>query len=137
MEREKIQTSRIARSGWYVDRDLSYKIRYLFNMSDCILAGERPLDALHPAWTILTPDRALSQGPTAHSLSMFFHKSIPHDFKRQTLFHELFEAEQMYVHDAKQPEAHERAVAATWEFAQETLTPDQFAQFGKWVAYLQ
>jgi len=136
MENGHILRGRIEIRGWYYDERIPYRVWYSFRLPDLTLSGDLELNNQHPAWTILTPDKCIIDSPPSNSLSMYFHKSIPHCFTHQVLYHELFEAEQMYSNKINQPVAHTLAVKATEEFAQQTLSPKEFTFFQNWVSSL-
>lgn len=117
-------------SEWRSEPDIPYKIRCNFNSDDGEFAyGGGTLDTRRPASFFLTPDI----GTNDHSLSIFFHKSIPKKFLSTVYFHEKTEAACVYGEQHLQLDAaHEIATVKTEKFAKDNLSQSDFEEFKTW-----
>lgn len=71
------------------------------------------------------------------SLYITVHESVPPKWRDIIVYHELIEAEAVFVDGLSKKEAHQKAVAETDRYARKHLPTDELDEFLKWLKTLK
>ena len=101
---------------------IPYKLYFELNYPSSNMVDEK-----RPGRFMVTPDRGGGK-----SLSIFIHESVPAEFKDCVAFHELTEAELVYVDRVEIDQAHLQATVEEEKYARRHLTEEELEKFVQW-----
>jgi hypothetical protein len=113
-------------TGWYKYGKIPYKIFYSM---ECRKGSS--LNEKNPGYWAITQD--LGGGD---SLSVYVFEDVPQEYKDIIMYHELTEAELVFVGGLQKKEAHSQAVIKTEIYAKSFLPKEAFEKFSEWLKTL-